>query len=474
MDFDALVIGAGFGGLGAALALAEAGQRVLLTEALAYPGGCACTFEKHGGRFDAGATLLTGMRDGMWIPRTLAAAGVEVVPHLLDPVITLRAPGLSLTAGAERGSFEAALSGLPGAPRERLAAFLGFQRRVADALWDVLDHPEALPPLTGASVSHHLRHLPVWVELARFAGRPLEAVLEHFGVAGFAPLRTWLDAMCQITVQAGVTEAEAPVALGAVDFFFRGCAVLPGGMGALADAFVTAVQNRGGEVRLANRVKRLERVHGGWRAHTRSGPITARTALGNLLPDDLARLAGLPEPRIARRAREGWGAVTLYLRTRAPALGAVGHLELVADPRRPLPGGNHVLVSASEPGPPRAPDGERVVTCSTHVALPAGPAEVEAAQARMAATIASLAPEILEGEVLRFTGSPRTFARFTRRSGGRVGGVPRRAGLLPYLELLPTPLERGLWAVGDATGLGQSTLAAALSGHRTARAALVG
>ena len=37
--FDALVIGAGFGGLGAALTLASAGARVGLVEALTYPGG---------------------------------------------------------------------------------------------------------------------------------------------------------------------------------------------------------------------------------------------------------------------------------------------------------------------------------------------------------------------------------------------------------------------------------------------------
>jgi phytoene dehydrogenase-like protein len=68
--YDAIVIGAGFGGLGAALGLAERGARVCLLEALRYPGGCASTFTKvvrdaegHAQtcRFDAGATVVSGL-----------------------------------------------------------------------------------------------------------------------------------------------------------------------------------------------------------------------------------------------------------------------------------------------------------------------------------------------------------------------------------------------------------------------------
>ena len=51
-EVDAVVVGAGFGGIGAALRLAEGGARVLLAERTTYPGGCACTFEFEGDRFE--------------------------------------------------------------------------------------------------------------------------------------------------------------------------------------------------------------------------------------------------------------------------------------------------------------------------------------------------------------------------------------------------------------------------------------
>ena len=60
---DAIVVGAGFGGLGTALSLAERGAKVRLFERLTYPGGCACTFDHDGDRFEGGATLFSGFDD---------------------------------------------------------------------------------------------------------------------------------------------------------------------------------------------------------------------------------------------------------------------------------------------------------------------------------------------------------------------------------------------------------------------------
>ncbi|MEC7985617.1 MAG: NAD(P)-binding protein, partial [Myxococcota bacterium] len=64
--YDSIVIGAGFGGMAAALRLAERKKKVLLCEALKYPGGCASTFEKNDLTFEAGATLFSGFDDGQF------------------------------------------------------------------------------------------------------------------------------------------------------------------------------------------------------------------------------------------------------------------------------------------------------------------------------------------------------------------------------------------------------------------------
>ena len=80
----------------------------------------------------------------------------------------------------------------------------------------------------------------------------------------------------------------------------------------------------------------------------------------------------------------------------------------------------------------------------------------------------ALAPEWMAGLTHAMTASPRTYQRFTQREGGAVGGIPRRAGLANYRNLGPMQVLDGLWLVGDSIFPGQSTLATAVGGVRTA------
>src|SRR5579883_2812943 len=55
----AVVVGAGFGGIAAALRLRAKGYRVILIDRLGMLGGRAQVFEKEGFRHDAGPTVIT-------------------------------------------------------------------------------------------------------------------------------------------------------------------------------------------------------------------------------------------------------------------------------------------------------------------------------------------------------------------------------------------------------------------------------
>jgi phytoene dehydrogenase-like protein len=484
---DAVVIGAGFGGLGAALSLAERGARVAIVESLAYPGGCASTFRRGGYRFESGATLFSGLAPGQLFGDWIARYHLDVTVDWLDPLVELRTPALHLGVSRDRSAFLAALASLPGAPEAELQAFFAYQRRIADTLWSVFDDPALLPPLTARALLRHFGRAPRYAALLPLLGRPLTAVLARFGLEGFAPLRQYLDGLCQITVQCSAAEAEAPFALATMDYYWRGTGHVRGGIGQLAEALLGAVRALGGEVRLASRVKAITPIAGGHQIETRTGPIRARQVVANLLPADLRMLLGAERGRIARLDRldedvgRGWGAIMLYLVARAPegASPDPHHLELVQDPALPLVDGNHLFVSisgAADEG--RAPPGHRTITVSTHVALApyralAKEAQGERAaviQARMRAGLEQLAPEWSAGIVHAMTASPRTFQRFTGRSGGAVGGIPRRAGLAQYFTAFPAPITPGVWMVGDTVFPGQSTLATAIGGARTAAA----
>ena len=479
---DAVVIGAGFGGLGAALTLAEAGAKVVVYETLTYPGGCASTFSRRGYRFEAGATLSAGLEVDQPIRRWLRRHGVEPGIELLDPSLELRAPGLRILAHRDRDRFVEAFCAQPGVPAAQLRAFFEEQGRVAKTLWSLFDDPDLLPPLTAQSVLAHLKRGPESLRAARWMGRPLSAMVRRFGLSDCAPLTTWLDAICQITVQCDHHTAEAPFAIAAIDYFFHGAGHIRGGLGTLAQAFVRAIASAGGEVRFADRVRSVQRSGDRYTVQTRRETVRAPLVLANVLPQALSTLLDQDLPGLrARTARVqgGWSACMLYLGidTEAALPPQAHHIEIVQRPGSPLDAGNHLLVSVADArDTERAPPGQRVATVSTHVdpkALETGDAAslIDGIHETMRQGLRAHLPELSGHIKTEMTASPRTFQRFTRRPQGLVGGIPRRVGLRQYLDLLPKPVLPGLYLVGDSVMLGQSVLGTTLGGHRTAIAA---
>lgn len=476
---DVAVIGAGFGGLAAALELSRAGADVVLLEQLRYPGGCASTFTRGGARYEAGATLFSGFAEGQLFRQWIDELELDVDFRTMDPLVELRTPSFHLPIPPEREAFLERLVALAPADERAIRAFFAEQRKVADALWALFDEPALLPPFDARSLFRHVRRAPRYVPLLRVIGLPLETVLRRHGLIGCRPLRTFLDAVCQITVQCDVAQVEAPFALAAMDYYFRGTGHIHGGIGQLAWALARATEAHGGELRFTDQVRAIERVGQSWKLTTRKGELRARQVIANLTPHALRRIRGQSTTRLdelARAVEGGWGAAMIYLQLEPGALPdrpEAHHLELVRNERVPFTEGNHLFCSISAVDEERGPGGERTVTISTHVPmkkLRAGdPASyVRSIQHRMATNLDELAPELVEATIHSMTGSPRTFERFTGRDFGYVGGIPRIRGLHHYRALTNPPIWKNLWMVGDSVFPGQSTLATALGGVKVA------
>lgn len=484
--FDVLVIGAGFGGLGCALALSERGARVCICESLKYVGGCASTFDKDGYRFDAGATLLSGLDSHQPLGTWLTRYAPDVTLEPMDPLVELRTAAFTLPIERSRDRLLHRFAAMPSAPRSQLERFFRMQARVADTLWSLFDDPHLLPPFRAGTLARHLGKAVRYAQLAPLLGKSLHQVLAQYGLSGFPPLRVYLDALCQITVQRPSTQAEAAFALAAMDYYYRGTTHVRGGVGVVAEALAQGAEQCGAQLRRSTRVKQLQQGEDSlWIAQTRRGPVRARAVVANLLPEALGQMLhpSLAAPALRPlkdRVEASWGAAMLYRVVEPPedATSHAHHLQLVADSSAPFAEGNHVFVSISGANEiDRAPAGARVLTLSTHVPIPQdGPphantqAFLDDVHERMRRTVAARAPEWQAGVRYERTASPRTFARFVGRPQGRVGGPPRDTGLCNYRNLGPVqPLPR-LWLVGDSVFPGQSALAAAVGGMRTAEA----
>ncbi len=483
--YDAIIVGAGFGGLGAALRLAESGAKVALFERLQYPGGCACTFEHAGDWFEGGATLFSGFGEGQLFQRWIERYDMDVEYEHLERPVQLRTPSHVIDATRDRQQLLSQFEALPGAPVASLRRFFGLQKKVAAALWPTLDDTRLLPPLTPMRVLRHSQRLPTYLPLLSLVDRPLWSVLKRLGLTEFSPLVNWLDSQCQITVQCGVREAEAPFALAALDYHHRGAVHVKGGIGQLAWGMVRALEGLGATVRFGAAVKRAWEQDGHWAVKAGTESVHGKHLVFNTLPQDAKAIGNLGDSMwyesMTRRVEDGWSAGMLF-RTVIPPRGvgpSARHIELVRDPEKPLVEGNHVFLSVGAAGEGVADRTQRRMTVSTHMSVPKlrqmGEDDqrtyVEGVQQSMRETIEALAPE-WASVVREFTGSARTFRRWTGRSEGLVGGVPRRAGLGQYREVFGRRLPPGIHLVGDSVFPGQSTLAVAAGGARVAESVL--
>ena len=104
---DAVVIGAGLGGLGAAGYLAKEGHRVVVLEHHSVPGGYAHEFKRKGFRFEVALHALDGAGPGGWLHPMLEDLGVldRVEFARLDPFYTARFPDYEITVPADLPAY---------------------------------------------------------------------------------------------------------------------------------------------------------------------------------------------------------------------------------------------------------------------------------------------------------------------------------------------------------------------------------
>jgi phytoene dehydrogenase-like protein len=412
---DVAVIGSGFGGLAAALAVAETGRRVVLFEAVNYPGGCAGSYTRRGARFDTGATLVTGLGPDQLFTRWLGQHGVTVPSTPLDPVLTQVIDGVAVRLPPSREGWCDEIVRALGVDASPIRRLLRLQERVAAPLFALFQRPERLPPLTVSSAVGHARRAAAFAPLAQVVGRTFGAVLDRCGVVD-PRVRRLFDGLCQITVQVPADEADAIFAMGALEVFFAGATHVSGGLGGLADGLVTALRRAGGEVRFAHRVLKVTRDSDAWVVATSRGDWRAPQVVANVLPSSLTALTGVNTERLrglTRRVAGSWGAAVVYAQLDPAACPpGAAHRQLVG--RRPTDG-DSVWVSV---GDHLTASRHRTLVASTHLAATAPPDAVAATQRRILERLAADAPDLAGAVRETWTASPRTFERFTRRPGG--------------------------------------------------------
>lgn len=359
-----VVVGAGLGGLSAALHLTGAGRRVTVLERASVPGGRCGLITDRGYRFDTGPTVLTAPD---LLARPLAAVGERLdqrlTLHRLDPAYRARfADGSSIAVHADPEAMGEEIAATCGA-----GDAAGYRNFVA---W--------LRALYRLELPHFIdRNLDSPRELL---GAPLARLIALGGFRRLGPkvaefftderLRRLFSFQ---SMYAGLAPAHALALYSVITYLdcVQGVYFPAGGMHAVPRALADAAADHGVQFRYDTDVVRIE-VSGG-RARG------VRTAAGERIAADVVVVnADLPiayaellppgyTPRRVRRLRYSPSAVVLHAGSSAAVTGSHHTVDFgsawdrtfseVIDQGRPMSDPSFLLTTATHTDPALAPPG---------------------------------------------------------------------------------------------------------------------
>jgi phytoene dehydrogenase-like protein len=323
MRADHIIIGSGINALVAGAMLALKGQRVLLLEREAVPGGCLRTEEITLPGFHHDVMAAT------WVLFMTSPAGAALGPHLArhgfdychtpHPTAVLRPDGQALVLTTDRAKNIATFNALAPGDGDRHAADVGGIEADAPFLFSLL----------GGSLWSWPTAKLLWGQVRK---RGLRGLAAWFGTA-LTPARGWLETGYQSPIvqalyapwvlHCGLTpESTYSGQMGKVIAFAleaAGAPIAKGGSGRAVHAFKALIEEKGGEIRCNSDVDRILVTDGKVRgvALTDGTEIAANSVLASVAPGQLqARLlrdVNLPEDQAAAKVfRHGRGNFQLH------------------------------------------------------------------------------------------------------------------------------------------------------------------
>ncbi len=474
-----VVVGAGIGGLTTGALLAKRGYQVTIFDQAIVPGGCASTFKRRGFTFDVGATQVAGLEPGGIHHRIFAELEIEPpTATYCDPACAVFLPGETEPINVWRDQDkwqEERQRQFPGSE-----PFWNLLNRLFEASWRFQGRDPVLPPrniwdlwqLVSAVRVDTLITVPYTLMTVADA-------LKLYGLDKDHRLKTFLDLQLKLYSQVGTEETAllyAATAL-AVSQAPQGLFHLEGSMQVLSDRLVAGLTKYGGKLLMRHTVEQI---------HSSSGKVTGVTVrnqktgetwteeaehiVANVTAQNLVKLTNDKSlhnyQRRVEKLPQPSGAFVVYLGVKRDAIpsNCSPHLQFLYNQDEVIGENNSLFVSVSKPEDGRAPQGQGTIIASSFTDADLWWQDnqdygqikqkyTDEAIARLGEYF-DLTPDKI---IYKEAATPRTFAKYTAREKGIVGGLGQRISTFgPFGFANRTPVKH-LWLVGDSTHPGEGT-----------------
>lgn len=489
-----IVVGAGIGGLTAGALLAKRGYQVTIFDQAIVPGGCASTFKRRGFTFDVGATQVAGLEPGGIHHRIFKE--LEIDPpeaSYCNPACAVFLPGetepINVWRDANRWQQERQKQ-FPGSE-----PFWQLLNRLFEASWRFQGRDPVLPPRSTWDLWQLISAVrPDTLITVPFALMRVADALKLYGLSDNQRLKTFLDLQLKLYSQVGTEETAllyAATAL-AVSQTPQGLFHLQGSMQTLSDRLVAGLEKYGGKLLMRHSVKEIQTESGkvtGVTVQNQTGEIWTESAdevVANVTAQDLVRLTNDQAlnnyQRRVEKLPQPSGAFVIYLGVKREAIppDCPPHLQFLYNQDEVIGENNSLFVSVSKPGDGRAPNGQATLIASSFTNADLWWKDGNYEEIKQQYTTEAIArlnsyfDLSFANIIYTEAATPRTFAKYTARDQGIVGGLGQRIKTFgPFGFANRTPVKH-LWLVGDSTHPGEGTAGVSYSALTVTRQIEVG
>jgi len=468
---EVLIVGSGMGSLTAGAILAKRGKKVTVLEQNWQPGGCTSSYWRKGFVFEAGATTLVGLGKGMPLQYVLDETGITIQARKLDLPMQVQ-----LKDGTLVNRFEKIDDWI--AEAERVFGPKGQKEfweecmRVSEFVWSNSLKQKLFPPSRFQDMLAAMKN----VSLEQFSNLPnafrsVQSVLSKYGLAENKRFVEFVNEQLLITAQNHMEE---------VNFLFGATALcytnfpnyyVDGGLLNLVDPFVKFIEAHKGEVILREGVEKIERTGDSYIVETSKGSYSADYVISGLPINNTLELfaneALNKYQKSLMTSKELNSAFQMGIGFKPHrAFDAIHHQVHLEHPLVET-GSASIFISLNHPEDTSRSDeeGMMVMSISTHSPDPEK-LMLDNVRIEDAIVEALEKSDFLKKEniIYKHSSTPKSWAKWTGRKWGFVGGYPQYMNIKPW-QMLDARLDgHKAYQVGDTVYPGQGIPGVTLSG----------
>ncbi len=305
--YDAIVIGAGIGGLSAAALWSKRGKKILLTESHYATGGCASYFKRREGFYDVGATTLSGLRDNRPTARLIRDLNLNLSLKKCNPGIVVHIDGDIFCLYSERDKLCQEIFRVF---NYKFESTLKSWQNLENHLWKAL---EVIRPLNMLSFKN----------LSQFLHSEARGLIFHPNLFlksfyGYLPKELQrnekfvrcIDQILMISTQQ--TSRTCPAFMGILGFLYpMDTYAIEGGMHSLCEELESKIKAQGGEIILRNPCLKIEKKGNEFLVQTKKESFLANEIISNISPELFNKIYK-NSFQLKQDKGDIWGAMTAY------------------------------------------------------------------------------------------------------------------------------------------------------------------